>query len=66
MLQDKTNITMIHVERDDENLLFQKELTRRAESYPSFTYTNIISSKEGRLSKDRLSALVNDAALQHV
>jgi len=57
---------MIHVERDDENLLFQKELTRRAESYPSFTYTNIISSKEGRLSKDRLSALVNDAALQHV
>ena len=66
VLQDKTNITMIHVERHEENLLFQKEIVRRAETYPSFTYTNIISSKEGRLSKDRLTTLVSDAALQQV
>ena len=56
---------MIHVERHATDLLFQNELTRRTESYPNFTYTNVISSEQGRLSKDKLETLVTDAPHQH-
>ena len=65
VLQDQTNITMIHVERHTSGLLFQSEIARRAESYPNFTYTNVITSEEGRLSKDKLQALLADAPQQH-
>lgn len=64
-LQDQTNITMIHVERFEADLLFQNELTRRATNYPNFSYTNIISSQQGRLSKDMLAELVPDVKQQH-
>jgi len=64
-LQDQTNITMIHAERSEADLLFQKELLRRAELYPNFSYTNIISSEQGRLTKQTLETLVPDAKLQH-
>ncbi len=63
-LQSQTNITMIHVERFEEDLIFQKELSRRAKNYPRFTYTNIISSQQGRLTKEQLADLVPDATLQ--
>lgn len=66
VLQDQTRITMIHVERHEEGLLFQKEISRRVQRYPNFNYTNVITSKEGRLSKQQLTSLVNDAALQQV
>jgi len=64
-LQEQTNITMIHVERHQEDLLFQTELRRRTQNYPNFGYTNVIGSDEGRLTKERLRALVADAELQH-
>lgn len=64
-LQNQTNITMIHVERFESDLLFQNELNRRASSYPNFSYSNVISSQQGRLTKDRLEELVPDAKLQH-
>ena len=65
VLQDQTNITMIHVERQASGLLFQSEIARRAKSYPKFTYTNVITSEEGRLSKDKLESLLDDASQQH-
>jgi len=65
-MQDQTNITMIHVERHEKDLLVQNELDRRSRNYPNFTYTNIISSKQGRLTKDQLQTLVPDPELQHV
>ena len=65
-LQDQTSITMIHVERYESDLLFQNEIARRAGNYPDFTCTNVITSEEGRLSKDKLTALVSNAPLQHV
>ncbi len=64
-LQDQTNITMIHVERHEADLLFQNEIARRVRNYPNFKYTNIITSQEARLSKDKLATLVDDASLQH-
>ena len=66
VLQDQTSITMIHVERYASDLLFQDEIARRAESYQDFTYTNVITSEAGRLSKDKLATLVSNAPLQHV
>ena len=65
VLQDQTNITMIHVERHASDLLFQSEITRRTESYSDFTYTNVITSEEGRLSKEKLAMLLSDASRQH-
>ena len=65
VLQDQTKITMIHVERHATDLLFQTEITRRSGSYPDFTYTNVITSEEGRLSKDKLTTLVSNAQHQH-
>ena len=65
VLQDQTNITMIHVERQASGLLFQSEIARRTKSYPKFTYTNVITSEEGRLSKDKLESLLDDASQQH-
>ena len=56
---------MIHVERHEEDLLFQNELARRSRNYPQFTYTNVISSKEGRLNKEKLQILVPNAERQH-
>jgi len=56
---------MIHVERYEKDLLFQNELARRAGKYPNFSYTNVISSKEGRLTKDKLQTLVRDAERLH-
>ncbi len=64
-LQDETSITMIHVERYEADLLFQNELNRRVKNYPKFSYTNIISSKQGRLTKGILEALVQNAERQH-
>lgn len=64
-LQDQTHITMIHVERFESDLLFQSELARRARNYPSFSYTNVISSEQGRLTRDKLQTLVPNANLQH-
>lgn len=63
-LHNSTNITMIHVERKEEDLISQSELKRRARTYPNFTMTNVISSKEGRLTLDSLSKLVSKAELQ--
>lgn len=64
-LQDRASITMIHVERHEQDLLFQDELARRAQSYPNFSYSNYISSKQGRLTKDKLQALLGlNAELQ--
>ena len=57
-LQDQTNITMIHVERHEQDLLFQDELVRRAQSYPNFSYVNHISGKQGRLTKDKLQGFL--------
>jgi len=65
VLQENTSITMIHVERHEQDLLFQNEIARRSQSYPNFNYTNIISSKDGRLSKETLASLVSVAPLQH-
>ena len=65
VLQDQTNITMIHVERYAADLLFQSEITRRTGSYSNFTCTNVISSEEGRLSEEKLATLVTDAPHQH-
>lgn len=64
-LQEQTRITMIHVERYEKDLLFQNELKRRAMGYPSFKYTNIISSEQGRITIKHLRELIPDAKLQH-
>ncbi|WP_076420401.1 pyridoxamine 5'-phosphate oxidase family protein [Colwellia sp. UCD-KL20] len=66
LLEDQTNITMIHVERYEKDLINQQELLRRSSNYPSFNYTNIISSKQGRLSKEQLQTLVPNAKFQQV
>lgn len=63
-LQDQTDITMIHVERHETHLISQSELLRRARHYPNFRYTNIISSREGRLTKAALEKMVPNAANQ--
>lgn len=63
-LQDQTNITMIHVERHETHLICQSELLRRARNYPNFRYTNIISSREGRLTKAALEKMVPNVANQ--
>ena len=60
-LQNDTAITMIHVERNENDLIGQSELHRRAKNYPNFKYTNIITSKEGRLTRKRLSNLLPKA-----
>jgi len=57
-LQDQTSITMIHTERHERDLIFQEELARRVRNYPNFKYTNIISSKQGRLTQSQLRNLV--------
>ncbi|EAQ64081.1 Oxidoreductase FAD/NAD(P)-binding [Marinomonas sp. MED121] len=57
-LQDKTKVTMIHVERYQRHLLSHHELVRRSHKYPDFSYTNIITSEQGRLTKAQLEALV--------
>eukprot|EP00523_Entomoneis_sp_CCMP467_P008532 CAMPEP_0168739116 /NCGR_PEP_ID=MMETSP0724-20121128/11287_1 /TAXON_ID=265536 /ORGANISM="Amphiprora sp., Strain CCMP467" /LENGTH=571 /DNA_ID=CAMNT_0008786489 /DNA_START=26 /DNA_END=1741 /DNA_ORIENTATION=- len=58
VLQQQTKIQMIHVERYEEDLIYQSELQRRARNYPYMTYTNVISSKEGRLNQKKLSNLL--------
>jgi hypothetical protein len=63
-LQDQTKITMIHVERFEEEILCHQELVRRSRNYPNFSYTNIISSNQGRLTKEHLQTLVPNAASQ--
>jgi len=65
VLQDQTNITMIHVERHASDLLFQDEIARRTENYPDFSYINVLTSEEGRLSNEKLATLVTDAPHQH-
>lgn len=60
-LQDKTNITMIHIERHERHLISQSELLRRVRNYPNFNYTNIISAREGRLTKEMLKKMVPSA-----
>ncbi|MGB0943011.1 MAG: pyridoxamine 5'-phosphate oxidase family protein [Marinomonas sp.] len=57
-LQDKTKVTMIHVERYQRHLLSHHELVRRSNNSPDFSYTNIITSEQGRLTKAQLEALV--------
>ena len=64
-LQGRTRITMIHVERYEKDLIFQNELSRRSQNYPSFKYSNVISSEQGRLNLQQLRQLVIDAELQH-
>lgn len=64
-LQDQTNITMIHAERYAKDLISQQELLRRSRNYPNFNYTNIITSQQGRLTKEQLQKLVPDAEHQH-
>jgi len=61
-LQDQTHITMIHIERHEKHLISQSELLRRARNYPNFNYTNFISGREGRLTKDALKKMVPNAA----
>lgn len=63
-LQDETNITMIHVERNEKNLICQQELQRRSVNYPHFSYTNVISEKNGRITREMLLELVPDAQHQ--
>lgn len=57
-IERKSRVTMIHVERNRRDLAFQSELLRRSNNYNTFTMTNIITSEEGRLSKERLKLLV--------
>ena len=59
------SLTTRRSERHATDLLFQTEITRRSGSYPDFTYTNVITSEEGRLSKDKLTTLVSNAQHQH-
>lgn len=63
-LQEKTSIAMVHVERHESDLLFQKEIERRVRKYPNFQYTNLISSREGRPNVQRLAPLIKNAPLQ--
>ena len=63
-LQNKTNITMIHVERHEQDLIFQKEIARRVSTYRNFQYTNFISSRDGRPTLEQLEALINNKPLQ--
>jgi uncharacterized protein len=49
---------MIHMERYEKDLLFQSELVRRSRDYPHFTMTNVITSRDGRLTRDRLETLM--------
>lgn len=65
-LQDKTNITMIHVERYEHDLIFQEEIARRARVYPKFHYTNIVSSREGRPTLEKLKTLISNKPGQEV
>ncbi|WP_165725000.1 FAD-binding oxidoreductase [Pseudoalteromonas sp. SA25] len=65
LLQDKTKITMIHIERNEQNLIAQSELLRRSKEYPNFNYTTLISNRDGRLTKESLANLVSNAADQH-
>lgn len=65
-IQDQTNITMIHVERYSKDLISQSELFRRSKNYKSFSYRNIISSEQGRLTKTQLGNLVQNPLLQQV
>jgi uncharacterized protein len=60
-LEDQVTIHMIHIERYEKDLLFQSELARRSHHYPHFTLTNIISSREGRLTRERLDELIPTA-----
>lgn len=64
-LQHKTKITMIHIERSEQNLIAQSELLRRSMEYPHFNYTTLISHRDGRLTKESLAGLVANAAYQH-
>ena len=64
-LQEQTNITMVHIERHEEDLISQQELLRRSKNYPNFSYTTIISSKQGRLTKESLQKLVLNSERQH-
>ena len=63
-LQNQTNITMIHVERFEKDLLFQDEILRRVKSYPNFNYIKVISSEQGRLSEEKLGALISNPQVQ--
>ena len=63
-LQDQTDITMIHIERHEKDLISRSELLRRSKQYPHFQYTHIISSKEGRLTKEALQKKVPNTASQ--
>ena len=65
-LQDQTDITMIHIERHEKYLISQSELLRRARSYPNFNYTNIISSREGRLTEEALKRMVPNVTNREV
>ena len=57
---------MIHIERHEKYLISQSELLRRARSYPNFNYTNIISSREGRLTEEALKRMVPNATNREV
>lgn len=63
-LQDQTDITMIHIERYEKDLISQSELLRRSKQYPHFQYIHVISSKEGRLTKGALKKMVPNTASQ--
>lgn len=63
-LQDQTDITMIHIERYEKDLISQSELLRRSKQYPNFQYIHVISSKEGRLTKEVLQKMVPNTVSQ--
>lgn len=65
-LQESTHINMIHMERHREDLPFQGELMRRARQYASFRMTNIVSSEQGRLTKEQLRELVPQQTAKQV
>jgi uncharacterized protein len=58
-LQHDVRIRMIHVERHEKDLLAQSELQRRARSYPDFSLHNVITSRDGRLTKDQLMTILS-------
>lgn len=62
-LQNGTIITMIHVERHEEDLMSQSKLKRRAKSYPNLQSTNVITSRGGRLTRDGLGKLMPPEAV---
>ncbi|MFC3120003.1 FAD-binding oxidoreductase [Agaribacter flavus] len=58
-LQESCNITMVHVDRTESDVIRLGELKRRASTYPNFTLNLVLTGEQGRLTKDGLASLVS-------